>query len=91
MPAPPYDPERDGPYGPWLRNKNTQTNRGSTAPVRREPIDDNGRRRKHVTEPTDSGALITTTNRTDERGGTHQDVHVRAPLVTSTAKVLEMR
>ena len=79
----PYDPERDGPYGKWLQKKGVQTNRGATTPRVREGRDDNGRRRKVMTEPTDSGALATTTQRTDERGGHHQDVHIHAPCVTS--------
>lgn len=88
MPVPsPYDPERDGPYGLWLRGKGVQTNGGSTAPIQRETRDDGGRIVRTVTAPTDSGALTTVRNRTDQRGGTHQDVHVRAPLITNDTVV----
>lgn len=86
MPAPPYDPQRDGPYGLWLRDKNTQTNRGATAIVQREKRVA-GRIVRNVTEATDAGALITTRNRTDERGREHQDVHIRAPLITNNAVI----
>lgn len=85
---PGYDPSRDGPYGEWLRNKGVQTNTGTSAPRVREFVDEHGRRRRTLTERTDSGALTVTTQRTDERGGTHQDVHIHAPAVTSVGQVI---
>jgi hypothetical protein len=85
MPAyEPYDPDRHGTYGAWLRGKGVQVHGGKTAPRRRETLDEGGRRRREVTELTPSGAVTTVTNRSDARGD-HQDVHVRAPLVTGAA------
>lgn len=81
---PGYDPETHGTYGAYLRGKNVQVHGGRSAPRRRETRDDGGRRRREVTELTASGAVTTVTNRSDSRGD-HQDVHVRAPLVTGKA------
>ncbi|GAA0969719.1 hypothetical protein GCM10009555_017350 [Acrocarpospora macrocephala] len=52
-----------------------QVNTGRSRPVRREPLDANGRRMRTVERPTDSGAHVTVTNRSDTRGD-HQDVTV---------------
>lgn len=82
----PYDPAVHGTYGQYLRSKGIQVHGGRSTPVRREPLDDNGRRTRHVTEVTASGAVTTVTNRTDAKGD-HQDVHVRAPLVAGTAAI----
>jgi hypothetical protein len=79
-----YDPEVHGTYGAYLRRKGLQIHGGRSTPVRREPVDESGRRRREVTELTPSGAVATVINRSSERGD-HQDVHVRAPLVTGKA------
>jgi hypothetical protein len=79
-----YNPAVHGTYGAYLRGKRLQVNGGRWAPVRHEPLDDNSRRTRVVTEVTDSGAVTTVTNRSD-KDGDHQDVHVRAPLVTGKA------
>jgi hypothetical protein len=57
-----------------------QFNTGRSKPVRREPVDENGRRMRTVERPTDSGAHVTVTNRSSDRGD-HQDVRVDMPLV----------
>ncbi|WP_113699188.1 hypothetical protein [Nonomuraea lactucae] len=81
-----YDPAVHGTYGAYLRGKGLQVHGGRSTPVRRERRDEDGRRHREVTSLTESGAVATTTNRTD-KGGDHQDVHVRAPLVTGKAVV----
>jgi len=75
-------------YGAYLRRKSIQVNAGRTRPRRRETRDENGRIRREVTERTASGALATTINRTDPRGGEHQDVHIHAPVVTGVGTVV---
>jgi hypothetical protein len=79
-----YDPAVHGTYGAWLRSKGLQVHGGRSTPQRREFRDEAGHRRREVTELTVSGAVTTVTNRSDQRGD-HQDVHVRAPLVTGKA------
>lgn len=71
-------------YGRYLRSKNLQVHGGRSTPVRREPRDENDRRRRKVTELTDSGAVTVVTNRTDAKGD-HQDVTVYTPAVTGKA------
>lgn len=76
--------QEESEYGRYLRGKNVHVHGGKSTPVRREPLDDNSRRTRHVTELTESGAVTTVTNRTSKRGD-HQDVHVHAPAVTGKA------
>ncbi|MGA5764473.1 hypothetical protein [Nonomuraea bangladeshensis] len=83
----PYDPAVHGSYGAYLRGKGLQVHGGRSTPRRRETVDEGGRRRREVTELTASGAITTVTNRTDERGGAHQDVHVRAPVARGKAAI----
>ena len=77
---------QESEYGRYLRGKNIQLHGGRSTPVRREPLDENDKRRRTVTELTDSGAYTTVTNRRDERGD-HQDVTVYAPLVSGKAAI----
>lgn len=80
----PWDPDSGQSFGEYVRGKGVQVHGGKSTPRRRETVDDGGRRRREVTELTASGAVTTTTNRTDSKGD-HQDVHVRAPVVTGKA------
>ncbi|NJP27110.1 hypothetical protein FLW53_23495 [Microbispora sp. SCL1-1] len=87
-----FDPSLGITYGEHLRRKGIQV-KGDRAVARtREPLDEHGRRRRIVTERTESGAIAVTTQRTDERGGEHQDVHIHAPAVvgvgTSSGQVI---
>ncbi|MEV4320996.1 hypothetical protein AB0J37_02055 [Microbispora rosea] len=79
-------------YGAYLRRKGIQVKGDRSTPRTREPLDEHGRRRRIVTERTESGAIATTTQRTDEHGGEHQDVHIHAPAVvgvgTSSGQVI---
>lgn len=74
-------PGNDGalPFKDKIRT--LQFNTGRSRPVRREPLDENGRRRRVVTERTESGAIAEVTNRTDKRGD-HQDVTIHAPVIS---------
>lgn len=78
--------QEESEYGRRLRAKNIHVHGGRSAPRRREFRDEHDKRRREVTEVTDSGAVTTVTNRSDSAGD-HQDVHVRAPLVTGTAAI----
>jgi hypothetical protein len=62
-------------------------NTGRSAPRTRETRDDAGRTVRTVTELTESGAIATTRNRTDDSGD-HQDVHIHAPAVTVGARAV---
>lgn len=77
---------QESEYGRYLRSKKLQVHGGRSTPVRREPLDENSRRRREVTEVTDSGAVTVVTNRTDSRGD-HQDVTVYTPTVTGKAAI----
>jgi hypothetical protein len=83
----PWNPEVHGTFGAYMRGKSVQVHGGRSTPVRREQLDEQGRRTRHVTKLTESGAVATVTNRTDERGGDHQDVHVRTPVVAGKAAI----
>ncbi|MEV0619604.1 hypothetical protein AB0I81_40240 [Nonomuraea sp. NPDC050404] len=85
----PWDPNGAETFGAYMRGKSLQVHGGRSAPQRREFRDESDRRRREVTEITESGAVTTVTNRTDERGGAHQDVHVRAPVVRMKAAIHE--
>ena len=83
-----YDPAIHGSYGQWLRGKGIQIRGDRSVPRRRETRDGNGRLMREVAELTDSGAVSVVRNRTDARGGEHQDVHVHVPTLRGTAGVL---
>jgi hypothetical protein len=67
--------------------KTLQFATGRSRPIRREGLDADNRRRRVVTERTDSGAIAETTNRSDRKGD-HQDVHIHAPLITGVGKAV---
>lgn len=83
-----YDPAVHGTYGQWLRDKGLQVKGDRTVPRSRETRDEHGRIVRSVTRMTDSGAITTDRDRTDERGGTHRDVHVHMPTIRGAAEVL---
>lgn len=83
-----FDPSLGITYGQWLRDKGIQVKGDRSATRQRETRDEHGRIVRTVTHMTDSGAVATTRNRTDERGGTHQDVHVHMPTITGAAGAL---
>ena len=80
-------PGNDGDLPFAEKIKTLQFATGRSRPTRREGIDENGRRRREVTERTDSGAVAVTTNRTDAKGD-HQDVTIHAPLITGIGKAV---
>ncbi|MFF0867624.1 hypothetical protein ACFYUV_38085 [Nonomuraea sp. NPDC003560] len=81
-------PGNDGGLSFAEKIKTLQFATGRSRPVRREPLDDSGRRTKVVTELTESGCIATTRNRTSDRGE-HQDVHIQAPLLTGKGVVTQ--
>jgi hypothetical protein len=83
----PWDPEKDGPIGPWLRG-GAPLGEGRTADVVigkrtwrtrdqvKEGRTETGERYKRVTDQL--GHEVT--ERTDSRGGQHRDVRINLPL-----------
>ncbi|GII84603.1 hypothetical protein Ssi03_25930 [Sphaerisporangium siamense] len=80
-------PGNDGELSFAEKIRTLQFATGQTRPRRRETRDEDGRRRRVVTERTDSGAIAQVTNRSDARGD-HQDVTIHAPLITGVGKAV---
>lgn len=78
----PYDPTVHGTYGAYLRSKGIQVKGSRYTPVRREYRDEGGRVVRDVIEREPHGGVSITRNRTDSRGGDHQDVIVRPPVIS---------
>lgn len=83
-----FDPSLGITYGEYLRRKGIQVKGDRSAARRRETRDEHGRIVRTVTKMTDSGAITTDRDRTDERGGAHRDVHVHMPTITGAAGAL---
>jgi len=76
-----YNPDVHGTYGAYLRAKGIQVKGSRYTPVRREHRDENGRVVRHIVEREPHGGISVTRNRTDARGGEHQDVIVSPPAI----------
>lgn len=77
-----YNPDVHGTYGAYLRAKGIQVKGSRYTPVRREYRDEGGRVVRDVIEREPHGGVSITRNRTDSRGGDHQDVIVRPPVIS---------
>jgi hypothetical protein len=91
MPGSTYDPQRDGPYGDYLKNKGIRANFGGLS--RTERVIDEGRLNSGERYQTRQDELG---NRTRERSAemgvsTGQDVVIRAPKLNISMKATEER